>query len=114
MQFILDQADVKVVCCERSKLKNLLEGKGKSLKFVVLFEDLTDEDRDAAKKAGVAIYSLSDLKESAAGAPVEQPKTVPDDWAYIMYTSGTTGDPKGVCLTHQNMLASASGLIRGE
>ena len=101
VEFILDQADVKVACCERSKLKNLLEGKGKSLKHVVLFEDLTDDDRAAAKTAGVAIYSLADLKECAATQPAQPPTTVPDDWAYIMYTSGTTGDPKGVCLTHQ-------------
>jgi len=41
----LDQADVTVACCERTKLKSLLEGKGKNLKSVVLFEDLTDADR---------------------------------------------------------------------
>lgn len=28
----------------------------------------------------------------------------PDDIATIMYTSGTTGNPKGVMLTHQNLL----------
>lgn len=28
----------------------------------------------------------------------------PDDTATIMYTSGTTGNPKGVMLTHQNLL----------
>jgi non-ribosomal peptide synthetase component F len=101
VEFILNQADVQVACCERSKLKNLLEGKGKSLKHVILFEDLNDDDRAAAKTAGVAIYSLADLKESAATQAEQPPTTVPDDWAYIMYTSGTTGDPKGVCLTHQ-------------
>ncbi|TFH32220.1 MAG: alpha/beta fold hydrolase, partial [Anaerolineales bacterium] len=31
----------------------------------------------------------------------------PDDLAVILYTSGTTDDPKGVCLTHKNLVANA-------
>jgi long-chain acyl-CoA synthetase len=36
-----------------------------------------------------------------------------DDIAQIYYTSGTTGEPKGVCLTYRNMIASALDSIVG-
>ena len=46
----------------------------------------------------------ADLRDAAAPDP--------DDTAVILYTSGTTGQPKGAELTHANMLLNAVGVAR--
>lgn len=60
-------------------------------------------------EAPAGVLSVDDLAARGAGdnAPLPPNPVGPDDMAVIMYTSGTTGLPKGVIQTHDNLARSA-------
>lgn len=55
----------------------------------------------------------AEYEEAVAGAPVEpvDEPVAPDDTCIIMYTSGTTGRPKGAMLTHANLTWNAVNVL---
>ncbi len=53
-----------------------------------------------------------DLIERGQRLSTPLPRVKPDDIAVLMYTSGTTGVPKGALLTHLGMLADAYGIAQ--
>jgi fatty-acyl-CoA synthase len=53
--------------------------------------------------------ATEDLK-GAQGTPV-YPTITPDDVCFLQFTSGSTADPKGVVVTHGNLIANCKGII---
>ena len=63
--------------------------------------------------AGIALHAWHDLPQSG-DAEIDRrlAALTPDDTACIIYTSGTGGVPKGVMLSHRNILANCRGAYR--
>lgn len=79
----------------------------------------TGELGEAARAAGVReLFTLDaagagTLADAAAGAPdtFETVPVAPEEYAAMLYTSGTTGRPKGAPLTHANLASNAQVLV---
>ncbi|KAI5480011.1 long-chain acyl-CoA synthetase [Pseudohyphozyma bogoriensis] len=86
-----------------------------SLKVLVYDGDAKDikkgalETIKAAHDGGIKVFTLDEFLELGKAHPHEPNLPQPDDIATIMYTSGSTGDPKGVMISNKNIIAALAG-----
>lgn len=79
----------------------------RNLKLVVITDDDFADDPDA----DIPMLSLETWLAKTPDAPLP-PGPRSTDLAALVYTSGTTGNPKGVMLTHRNVLSNLRGVLQ--
>ncbi|AFN83893.1 long chain fatty acid CoA ligase [Encephalitozoon romaleae SJ-2008] len=114
VQLILEETGMKVCVASADKARQLLDSvleKGGKLSCVVLM-DRDEEVRERLENAGIRTYYFEDAA-SLSGEVGKERYPSGDDLATICYTSGTSGKPKGVMLTHKNFISGVAGVFRG-
>lgn len=106
----------------------------KEMKYIIYSEPISESDKRQNSKLyqnaqnaitklkevrpDIKLYSFDEILElgKAAKDEIEPHLPKPSDISCIMYTSGSTGEPKGVVLTHANIVAGIAGVssnVRG-
>lgn len=115
VEFIIDHSEAVASFCAGSKLPLLAKAlalvKG-DFKTVIYWGSGDAASLDAIKAKGIAVLSFDEIMEKGKAAPVEPVAPKAEDICTIMYTSGTTGDPKGVLLRHSAVMATVVSLLR--
>lgn len=113
LEHSLLQSDAEAMYIEPHLLKTASEPlkKAKNIKFIMYnnsshFADGTEVEAFKISNPDIPIYSIEEVRKLGEEKPVESNEATPDTLFCIMYTSGSTGLPKGVPMTHENILAA--------
>lgn len=112
---IINESEMKIAVLSKNRIKGLIdikkEGAIKSLLQLVAMENVDDELKTQASAVGITLLGWDEfIKLGEENKTDDSNKQKNGDVATICYTSGTSGMPKGVVLTHRNIINMADAL----
>lgn len=113
MEYIIGHAGIQVCIVETEILQDrviALKERLPALREIIVM-DPEARLKDASKSLYDVMKEGARLREQGDGRAMERINGIkPDDLFTLIYTSGTTGRPKGVMLTHENMISQVRNI----
>ncbi|GAA3561447.1 fatty acid--CoA ligase [Amycolatopsis ultiminotia] len=111
LDYAINDSGCRIVCVHDSLVEQVAAIRGRlSAERIVVVDDVAGEAAGGVAGRGVQpgwAMRLDTVLQAEAGEPPCPPPS-PEDLAMIMYTSGTTGRPKGAMWTHANTITVAA------
>ncbi|ORX66938.1 acetyl-CoA synthetase-like protein [Linderina pennispora] len=132
VKYVLNHSEIEVLVCSIDKVERLLnlkeqapllkviismdrlDGPAKNVIASEVSQDIVSKLKDRANSLGIVLTDIDAVVAIGKENPTTAHPPMPEDTCSITYTSGTSGNPKGVVTAHQQFTNTANGVARAD